>query len=263
MSWVTITVTHSSNSIEWISGISPNNLIMIWISAINQSSESIIESRNPVRQTSADPNHSLTLSNRIESSWLNQSQWSLGKRITDQTPRQWSIEWIQWINRNQSLSPLIQHWIESSQHRITDESSVASQRSPPVLWWLESSNECLQLNLLYFSDLLAKSHMAPRYQYAKTIQRRTNGKRRRSRDRNMTPPTTEMVLESSVSFIRLDLLLTAIGFTPGDSVQYTSTKNTNTTQRKNNKTKHTTITRNIKIKSNHTEPKTNIRQSFL
>jgi hypothetical protein len=37
---------------------------------------------------------------------------------------------------------------------------------------------------------LAKSHMEPRYQYARTIQWQMNGKRRPSRDRNMSPPTS-------------------------------------------------------------------------
>jgi hypothetical protein len=50
--------------------------------------------------------------------------------------------------------------------------------------------------------------------------------------------------------IRLDLLLTAVGFPPGGSVQYTSTKNTNTTQRRKKQYNRTynTKTRNRKNK---------------
>jgi hypothetical protein len=56
--------------------------------------------------------------------------------------------------------------------------------------------------------------------------------------------------------IRLDLLLTAIGFPLGGSVQYTSTQNTNTTQNNNNKTNiQYNNKEQKKIKSNHTEQK--------
>jgi hypothetical protein len=40
---------------------------------------------------------------------------------------------------------------------------------------------------------LAKSQMAPRYQYPKTIQWRTNGQRRPSRDRKITPPISPLL----------------------------------------------------------------------
>jgi hypothetical protein len=56
------------------------------------------------------------------------------------------------------------------------------------------------------------------------------------------------------------LLLTAIGFLPGGSVQYTSTKKHKHYIRRKTKQTYNTITTTEKIKSNHTEQKTNTRQ---
>jgi hypothetical protein len=55
-----------------------------------------------------------------------------------------------------------------------------------------SANQPRQMNKRNrrFEDHLAKSHMVPHYQFAKMIQLRMNGKRRPSRDSNMTPPTS-------------------------------------------------------------------------
>jgi hypothetical protein len=52
-------------------------------------------------------------------------------------------------------------------------------------------------------------------------------------------------------YIRLDLLLTAVGFPPGGSVQYKSTKHTKTRQRRKTIQKQGTE----KIKSSNTDKK--------
>jgi uncharacterized ion transporter superfamily protein YfcC len=83
--------------------------------------------------------------------------------------------------------------------------------------------------------------------------------------RNLLSVVLVLFPDIYILLLLLLLLLTAIGFIPGGSVQYTSTKKTQTLDKKKKKNKkktiqYNTITRNRKIKSNHTEQKTNTRQ---